>query len=60
MAKEINIEENQPHEVAEVICLKCLNRWIAVFPSKCWLKDLECTCGSKGYVIKTGQILEKE
>ena len=54
----ISIEENMPHEVSEVICLKCLNRWIAVYPEKTLLKDLECKCGEVGYVIKTGQTLE--
>lgn len=52
------IEDNIPHEVSEVICLKCLHRWIAVYPTSTLLKDLECTCGKVGYVIKTGQTLE--
>jgi len=60
MAKKVYIEENLPHEVAEVICLKCLKRWIAVYPIKCQLKDLECTCGCTGYVIKTGQTFEED
>lgn len=60
MAKEVNIEENLPHEVSEVICLKCLKRWIAVYPLKCPLKDLSCTCGAVGYVIKTGQTIVED
>lgn len=51
------IEENTEHEVAELICLKCLNRWIGVYPSELLLKDIECKCGEVGYVIKTGQTL---
>lgn len=54
-------EENTPHIVQEVICLKCLCRWIAVRPKDTLLKDLECPhCmfGNKGYVIATGQELE--
>lgn len=51
------IEENTEHEVAELICLKCLNRWIGVYPSELPLKDIECKCGEVGYVIKTGQTL---
>lgn len=54
------IEVNLPHEVAELICLKCLHRWIGVYPQSTRLKDLECKCGEVGYVIKTGQILEEE
>ena len=52
-----SLEENLPHEVSEVICLKCLKRWIAVYPERTLLKDLECTCGQVDYVIKTGQTL---
>ena len=48
-----------PHEVCEVVCLKCLHRWIAVFPTQCLLKDIECQCGAKGFVIKTGQTIER-
>ena len=51
------IEENIPHEVSELICLKCLNRWIGVYPSETPLNQLECKCGEIGYVIKTGQTL---
>ena len=54
-----HIEDNLPHEVSELICLKCLNRWIGVYPEKTLLKDLECKCGEVGYVIKTGQIIEE-
>lgn len=53
-----DIESNLPHEVAELICLKCLSRWIGVYPDKTLLKDLECKCGAVGYVIKTGQTIE--
>ena len=34
-----------------------LKRWIAVYPEETPLKDIECTCGEIGYVIKTGQEL---
>lgn len=53
-------EENTPHIVQEVVCLKCLHRWIAVMPKGTLLKDLECKCGNVGYVIATGQDLEVE
>lgn len=55
-----DINANLPHEVAELICLKCLCRWIGVYPEKTLLKDLECKCGAVGYVIKTGQTIEAE
>ena len=53
-------ELNIKHEVAELMCLKCLSRWIGVYPQKVLLKDIECKCGAIGYVIKTGQTLEAE
>lgn len=61
MIKDFNEykEENTPHIVQEVICLKCLCRWIAVRPKDTLLKDLECMCGNVGYVIATGQELEE-
>ena len=55
----VDFEENLEHEVCELICLKCLNRWIGVFPTETLLKDIECKCGEVGYVIKTGQTLEE-
>jgi hypothetical protein len=57
MGKVIDFESNMPHEVAELICLKCYNRAIHVYPESCLLKDLECKCGETGYLIKTGQTL---
>ena len=53
----IIIEDNIEHEVSELICLKCLNRWIGVYSSETPLNQLECKCGEIGYVIKTGQTL---
>lgn len=60
MEKVINMEENMEHEVSELICLKCLSRWIGVYPSSVLLKNIECKCGHTGYVIKTGQTLEDD
>ena len=51
--------ENEPHEVAELICLKCLNRAIYVYPEKVLMKYLQCKCGETGFLIKTGQTLEE-
>ena len=36
----IDIEEYRPHVVREVICLKCLSRWMAVYPEKMLLKQI--------------------
>ena len=60
MSKIVDIAENEPHEVAELMCLKCLDRWIGVYPQSCWLKHTECKCGAIGYVIKTGQTIDEE
>lgn len=57
MSEIINIEEAKPHEVAELICLKCLHRWIGVYPEDLPLKHIRCTCGEIGAVIKTGQTI---
>ena len=51
------IEDDTEYEVSELICLKCLNRGIGVYPSELPLKDIKCKCGEVGYVIKTGQTL---
>lgn len=55
-----NIFDYTPHKVSEVICLKCLYRWIAVRPSETLLKTLECPyCRKSGYVIETGEVAEE-
>ena len=60
MGDIVDISENRPHIVSEVVCLKCLKRWIAVRPEEVWLKDLECPgCGSVGFTINTGQELDE-
>ena len=60
MNKIVSIEENHHHEVSELICLKCLDRWIGVYPQEVLLKEIECKCGAIGYVIKTGQSLPED
>lgn len=48
-----------PHNIAEVICLECYYRWIAVYPQNTLLKQLECPkCGAIGFTIKTGQEID--
>ena len=57
MGDLIDFDENIPHTVSEVICVKCGFRWISVRPSMVLLKEIECrNCGA-GYVIETGQEL---
>jgi len=56
-AEIIPIEANLPHIISEVICLKCLERWIATYPAHLTLKELSCERKHKGFIIKTGQDL---
>ncbi len=54
-------EEDEPHIVAEVMCVRCYKRWISVFPESTWLSQLECPqCHRQGYVIATGQAISDE
>ena len=56
----VDINENIPNKVSEVICVKCTFRWLAVRPTNTLLKDLECPqCGLQGYVIETGEIINE-
>lgn len=56
MDKTIDLFEKKPHIVQEVVCLKCLKRWIAVRPEVTLLKELECpNCKNVGFTIATGE-----
>lgn len=56
MVNIVDINENTPHKVSEVICVNCKYRWLAVRPVGTFLKDIECPyCGMQGYVIETGE-----
>jgi hypothetical protein len=57
---KIDFEDLMPHNVDEVICVKCLKRWIAVYPTACSLKELECPNCGKGFVIKTGEEIDAD
>lgn len=61
MNKIIDLFEKTPHIVQELICVKCLTRWIGVRPQGTLLKKLECPkCNNVGFVITTGEeFLEK-
>lgn len=54
--KVIDITSKVSHEVSEVVCLKCLTRWISVRPFNTRLVELECPgCSEIGFVIETGE-----
>lgn len=58
MGNIVDIYEKKPHVVSEVVCLKCLKRWIAVRPEGTLLKDFECPqCGEIGFTIETGEVI---
>ena len=59
MSNIINIEANLPHTISEVICLKCLHRWISARPIETQLKNIECPNCGRGFVIETGQLMKK-
>lgn len=55
------VAEHMPHNTAELICVRCLTRWIGVWPATIDLVDLICPhCNTRGAIITTGQILEDE
>jgi hypothetical protein len=51
----IPFEKSMEHKVSEVICVKCVNRWICARPIGVLLKDIECQRCGCGYVIETSQ-----
>lgn len=58
MSKTIDINENEPHKVSEVICVHCGWRWLAVRSIETLLKSLECPdCKNQGKVIETGEVI---
>lgn len=60
MANTVDINDNTPHKVSEVVCLKCLYRWIAVRPTVTLLRQLQCpNCGQSGFAIETGEEINK-
>lgn len=53
--------KNYTYKTSEVVCLKCLQRWISVRPESTKLKDLECPkCGKQGFTIETGEELKED
>ena len=56
----VDISDHRPHLVSEVMCVKCLRRWIGIYPESVWLKELECENCGPGFVISTGQLLDNQ
>lgn len=56
----VSIDENKPHKVSEVICVRCHKRWIAVRHVGTRLMDLECPNCGVGGIIETGEDLYRE
>ena len=51
-------ESSGGFEVAEMICLMCLKRFIDVRPVGTLLKNLECPgCHKTGFIIETGEYM---
>lgn len=60
MGQIIDIEDQQPHKVSEVICVHCGKRWICVRPKSVALAVIKCPeCTNQGYVIETGETLNE-
>ncbi len=59
MNNVIELESSLSYKASEVVCLKCLHRWLAVRPEDALLKNLECpNCGKQGFTIETGEELK--
>lgn len=51
---------SEPHEVSELICVRCFYRYIGVYHDNSLLRNMICPkCGQAGAIIKTGQSLQK-
>lgn len=55
--KVTDINDRKPHKASEVVCLNCMERWIAVRPETTQLRQLECEKCGQGYVIETGETI---
>lgn len=58
--KVVDITNNLPHQVSEVICVGCCHRWIAVRTLNTPLISLECKNCGQGFVIETGEVIDDE
>lgn len=60
MGRIVGIDDNKPHVVSEVICIKCYHRWTAIRPCCVKLKNIFCPKCGPGHVIETGEELDEE
>ena len=60
MGKIIDITKNDPTTIREIICVKCLYRFISVGHVDLLLKNMECPgCAGVGFCVDTGQEVEE-
>jgi len=52
--------EDESYLCSEVMCVMCLDRWVAIRPDGVLLKDLECKNCGPGYVIETGEVIDAD
>lgn len=57
----VELSDFHPHVVREVMCWHCGHRWIAVYPERTCLKELECPgCHLQGFAFATGQLIPND
>ena len=59
MSNVTDIDDHQPHEAFEAMCVQCYARWIAIVRVGVLLKKLECKKCGPGFVIRTGQPMDE-
>lgn len=54
-----HIEQRIPHTVSEVMCVRCVRRWVSVRPEAVKLKELVCPCCEQaGAAVETGERID--
>ena len=59
MSNILYMDDSFPYQISEVICISCKERFICSRPEEILLKNLECKCGAMGFIIETGEDLNK-
>ncbi len=58
--EQLAYEGELPHMWGELMCIRCMNRYIGVWCAETPLKKLHCeTCGP-GFIIDTGQVFDED
>lgn len=53
-------EEVAGGDICEMVCLMCLNRFVAFKPESVLMKTMICPgCGKAGYLIETGEYMRE-